>query len=388
MPPSRKVRLNNHQLLVWARESAGMTVADIARAVDAKEARVEAWERGEDWPTYTQLKDLARKVKRPVAALFLPTPPEPPAPPEDFRHLPASMRGRYGPEALLAFREFRNRLARLAEILAGLEVGTRFTLPRLALDADIAASSGQLRAILGVSLESQIAARSAGAILSAWRDQLFPVGVVVQTLRAPLEEFRGLSVIVGDLAGVGLNTRDPDRARLFSLFHEVAHLCIRRPGVSGEDAGTGGADATSAVEAFCNRFAAEFLLPRGAPQVRDALTELAADPTPDRGRMLSSKLKVSKYVALTRALELGLIDRDMHRDAYVQWRRHDAGVPAKAEGDDGPGYYVSKVAEYGRPYVSTVLSAIERGTLSLHEAARVLDVGLASLEVLRERGVG
>jgi Zn-dependent peptidase ImmA (M78 family)/transcriptional regulator with XRE-family HTH domain len=383
MARSPKMRLNNPELLVWARETAGYDVTEIAHSLGCSPERVHAWERGDDSPSYAQLKAFANKVKRPIAALYLPTPPPSPPPPEDFRQLPEAEKGQWGPEGLLAFREMRNRVRDLRDVLAGTQRGVRFDLPAFGLDADIAREAATLREALGVPVEEQLRAPSHRAVLSQWRDALFGRGVTVHLLRAPLEDFRGFSLILDGLAGIALNARDADAALNFSLFHEVPHLCLRRPGVSGDEGEAQLAGPQGQLESFCNRFAAEFLLPATSGHVTQALRDLVSDLSTTCAQSLGRRLKVSKYALLRRAAELGYVsDRDQW-ETYVRWRSDDEPSPRRGAG--GPTYYTSKVAEYGRAYVSTVFSAVASGALSAPEATHILGVKLANLDGLREK---
>ncbi len=71
-----RVRLNNPKLIRWARESAGLTIEDIARITRTLPTIVEGWEDGSVLPTMIQLRHFARKAQRPLSALFLPEIPE------------------------------------------------------------------------------------------------------------------------------------------------------------------------------------------------------------------------------------------------------------------------------------------------------------------------
>jgi transcriptional regulator with XRE-family HTH domain len=76
-------------VLKWARESANMSIDDVARRLKKSADVVSAWESGADAPTYSQLEALAYDIyKRPLALFFLPTHPDEPKPRAEFRSLP------------------------------------------------------------------------------------------------------------------------------------------------------------------------------------------------------------------------------------------------------------------------------------------------------------
>lgn len=370
MPRSARVRLNNPALLTWARTTAGYSVDDIARHLGKSPEVIEAWERGDAAPTYRQLQDFAAVVRRSVASLYLPEAPDEPPPPPDFRLLPGRERGRFTSEALMAFRELRVNLANLREILSVLGEDLTFALPRWRGFGDVARHASELRELLGVSVETQMTWKSLDHALDEWRWRLFRQGVVVQVLRVPITDVRGFSMISEDLGGIGLSNQDRGGGRAFSLFHEVAHLCLRRPGVSGDgDAGEyEGGDEFAALECYCDSFAAEFLLPREHPAVRAAIAEVAGDFTYDTVRRVGSRFKVSKYVMARRALEVGAVSPPVYWEQREAWLDHDATQRARGWAD----HVRTAVSHKGKPFVAKVLEAIDTGRLTSYEGAQML----------------
>lgn len=61
----------------WARQTIGLSVADVAQALKRPIDEIKAWESGQSAPIYSQLEKLAYQVyKRPLAVFFLPAPPD------------------------------------------------------------------------------------------------------------------------------------------------------------------------------------------------------------------------------------------------------------------------------------------------------------------------
>ena len=101
--------LVKHELLVWARTSAHLTVEDAARKAQVKEEQLAAWELGEGQPSIPQLRKLGRVYKRPLAVFYLPEPPKTFDALRDFRRLPAEMAGKQSPELAFEIRRARAR---------------------------------------------------------------------------------------------------------------------------------------------------------------------------------------------------------------------------------------------------------------------------------------
>ena len=69
-----------------------------------------------------------------------------------------------------------------------------------------------------------------------------------------VEVFRGFALTDEFAPFVVINPRDSAAARCFTLLHELVHLWISEPGISG-------GDPLDPVEVFCNNVASNFLLP-------------------------------------------------------------------------------------------------------------------------------
>ena len=78
-------------LLKWARESAHLSLEEVAKRFSKPVEEISAWESEFDaaTPSYTQLEKLAYELyKRPLAIFFLPSPPSELRPEAEFRALP------------------------------------------------------------------------------------------------------------------------------------------------------------------------------------------------------------------------------------------------------------------------------------------------------------
>jgi len=95
------------RVLIWARKSIGIDIEKVAKRFNASVDTVAKWELGEKKPTLRMLKELAHFYKRPLAVFFLPSPPEEPPLPTDFRVLPQQEKGVLSKETHLALRNAR-----------------------------------------------------------------------------------------------------------------------------------------------------------------------------------------------------------------------------------------------------------------------------------------
>lgn len=137
----------------------------------------------------------------------------------------------------------------------------------LALGADVVRSAASIRAALGLNLEEQRRLPTWTDALRAFIEKADALGVLVMVSgvvgsnnRRPLDpqEFRGFALADPVAPLVFINGADTKAAQMFTLAHELAHLWLGETALSDACA----AEApTQAVERWCNRVAAEMLVP-------------------------------------------------------------------------------------------------------------------------------
>lgn len=369
MPKSATITVDP-ELLKWARESAGLSETQAAKKVGLKPPeRYPEWEAA-GRPTPRQLERLADAVKRPVLAFFLPNKPSEPPAPADFRVAPNTARPELSSTLRFVIRRAR-RVLRIYEELGGAplrEVGASLTLTR---DMPAHVGAAQARNLLGVSLEEQASWGSAAIALEKWRDKLENLGILVLQFNMTGETVSGFSLSNGTPAIV-LNKSDHESRRCFTLFHEWAHLLLGEPGLCNVDEGDL-APVDAGVEAYCNAFAAEALVPLSELRDTGAFADLVARE--DIERAVSWGVKrygVSRWVMLIRSLTARLIPHEVFDQTVDLW---NAQPLAKKKG--GRSYPHRKaVQNLGLPYVSRVMTAREAGEITDAEASDYLNLKL------------
>ena len=100
-----------------------------------------------------------------------------------------------------------------------------------------------------------------------------------------------------------INGADSPAARIFTLAHELAHLWLGNNGVSNFELKSD--QAYNEVEIWCNKVAAELLVPK-----KDLEDKIRIGESYQRSiSRLSSDFKVSNLVILRRLLDTGFIER-------------------------------------------------------------------------------
>ncbi len=185
-------------------------------------------------------------------------------------------------------------------------------------------------------------------------------GVVGNNTRRRLrvQEFRGFALVDPYAPLIFVNGADAKSAQSFTLAHELAHVWLGRGGISGfDDLDPGGSD----VEDWCNAAAAELLVP--AMALRTRWRDVRDDA--DRFESIARTFKVSSVVAARRALDLGLVDKDVFFQFYNDHVHRGGGGGASGSGGD---FYSNQNTRVGALFANQVIRAALEGRIGFKEA--------------------
>ena len=240
----------NPEILIWARETAGLTQEEAARRNqrlrDTRKAsavdRLNALEYGLDEPSRSVLVEMARVYHRPLLTFYLPSPPAKGDRGADFRTLTAERSAIDEGRLDALFRDVRSRQSMVRAVLEDLEeaeplafVGSR----RIEDGPDAVLAS--LRTLLDVDLVDFRKQRTPTAAFGLLRTGAENAGVFV-LLKGNLgthhtdidtDVFRGFTIADDVAPFVIINHHDARSAWSFTLLHELTHLILGQTGVSG-----------------------------------------------------------------------------------------------------------------------------------------------------------
>jgi len=366
-------------LLIWARDSTGLSIAEVSKKAHIRAEVLEEWEQGNQRPTIPQLRKLGEIYKRPLSVFFLSEPPKGFDPQREFRRLPGVSPETESPELRLALRTalYRREAAkdlyeRLGESFATIEHG-------LNPNDDPDAVGLRIRELLGITWEEQLEWTSPHAALNEWRDAIEKLGVLVfQTGGVALKEMRGTSVPEGPLPVIVLNSADAPQGRIFTLIHEFIHLLFARAGHQTSRIEGKRKPEDRVLERASNRYTAATLLPR-----KEFLSEVSRRPDVFTGsdealRRFANRVKVSAETILRRLLSLNRISTTLYSQKRRAWQQHPWYTPNQSKG--GPPIQVRVVSSVGRSFVSLILEGYQRNVISGSDVSDYLGVQLRHLD--------
>lgn len=365
------------ELLKWARESARLDFARYADALPFEPDVIRAWETGQGAPTISQLRELGKAYKRPIAVFFLAAPPADFDAQREFRRLPGLQPGTESPALIFAIRQAAYHRAAAIDLaqLTGAE------MPELDAafhpDLEVEEAGARVRSLLQISWSQQLAWASPHAALSAWRAAIESYSVLIfQAGGVTLDEMRGTCIPDQPFPVILINTKDAPHGRIFTLIHEFIHILLHVSGHQTTRMQGRRAPEEQTLEVAANAFASATLLPK-----RPFLKELerypgAADGVDESLRLFSQRVKVSPEAILRRLTDLQIVSRATYRAKRAEWGtrpwyvRQQAGGPipqaVKVLAREGKGFARLVFEAYDRNLITTSTASDYLGTKPVH----------------------
>jgi Zn-dependent peptidase ImmA (M78 family)/transcriptional regulator with XRE-family HTH domain len=372
----------NPAILTWARKRSGQTVEQVAAALGKDSAVIASWESGEAAPTYVQLEKLAYAIfRRPLALFFFPAPPDEPDPHQSFRTLPEFEIDELSAEVRFKIRQAHAMQLSFAELADRTSPAPRQMLHDLRAvgKPSPAALASAVRDYLNLDVATQRGWRSNEHALRAWRTAVEGAGVFVFKDSFKQKDVSGFSLYDNDFPIVYINNSTAKTRQMFTLFHEIGHLLTHTGGVTKrDDSYIDGLHGHSRdVEVFCNRFAADVLVPEAALATED-LTVSDANVA-----QLARHYRVSREVILRRFLERGLVSETYYRARLKQWAS-DYFDKAGDDSESGGNYYSTQASYLSDTFARLAFRSYYQGNISLDELARHLNLKMSSVSGLEQ----
>jgi Zn-dependent peptidase ImmA (M78 family) len=357
-------------LLRWAVARAGWD----EETIDRRAPNLDNWLDQEKRPTLRQLEKFARDTHTPLGQMFLEEPPVEAVPIPDMRTVQNTQIAQPSADLLDTIylcqehQDWYREFARSQEFDPIEFIGSATLDDRPKLVAD------RIRTDLNFGPNERSAF---GTWEDAFRElinRIEDIGVIVKvngvvganphrTLRP--EEFRGFALSDGLAPLIFVNGADTKAAQIFTIIHELAHLYLGESALS--DAAME-AVSSSAHEVWCNKVAAEVLVPQAL--LRSDYSGTATSQELDR---LARRYKVSTLVLLKSIYDAGLLSWDAYVDHYdAEYRRvMNRLSERRADGSRG-NYYYTQPIRLSRRFAQAVLASTFEGTTTYRDAYHLL----------------
>ena len=353
------------ELLCWARKRSHIDTRDLQKRFPL----LADWERGEKRPTFRQLEDFAKATHTPFGYLFLPEPPEESMPIPDFRTVAGTAPDRPSPNLLDTIYAMQRRQFWLREERLESEAGPLDFVGNARIWDDPDAIGREMRRIVGIG-------EGWAALASTWQGAAGKLRQAIERLgvmavlngvvgndphrKLDVTEFRGFALCDDYAPLIFVNGADAKSAQMFTMAHELAHIWLgpEAEGVSGFEYITPGG---TLVERFCDRAAAEFLLP--GRELKAHWSNVKDEPAPFE--LLARLFKISPIVVGRRAMDLGLVEREAFFSFYRTYTAKERRPKTSSSGGD---FYNNQNFRIGEMFAIRLIRAAKEGRVSFKEA--------------------
>lgn len=394
--------LVNPEILVWARETAGLTQQDAARklgfrdsSITSAEEKLAALEHGQREPSRPLLVKMADQYRRPLLTFYLSKPPALADRGVDFRTLSNDHLTSDDAPLNALVRDIR---ARQSMVRAVMEDEDEAELLEFVgshkLEDGLEVVSESLRLLFGVELAEYRAQSSTLAAFNLLRENAEDSGIFV-LLKGDLGNyvtaigttvFRGFSIADTIAPFIIINDQDARAAWSFTLLHETVHLLLGQSGVSGEY-------SENEIERFCDDVAGNLLLPTGELDALALSASSEFEMVSEQLTAFANESKVSRTMVAYKAYRAQLINQETYVRLSTlfrqQWREERESFRARArEREGGPSYYTIRRHRLGGRLVNFVKRMMATDALSTSRASRILGIKSRQVQRLLDNGSG
>lgn len=337
--------LINNEILQWVRTEFHSDIPAFCANLGINPDKYEKWEQGIEKPSLGAFRSLCDKMRLPISLFYLSAPPQ-----KKNVKLRFDLRTLFG-------EEFDFSLKLRKEI--------KWALDRRSFLIDYSEhipnwkdyfQGKSIREGLDISFDEQIKLKANVDFFAVCRTNLFDRGILVfQAAGYELEEFRGICIHDEILPVIIINRKDSNTGKVFTLFHELAHLQRNQSNFlrNSEDS----------EEVECNRIAADSLVPEA--DFVELVKKFNSDDYSTIAIIVAKKFKVSREFIFRRLFDSGFIGK-IRYDSEIETLKSSYTKAAKGFvppnidciSKNGPSYVKFIINQYSKQKITTY-SAIE-----------------------------
>ena len=231
-----------------------------------------------------------------------------------------------------------------------------------------------MRKALNFNLETRKQLQTWENALQLFRKQVDRIGVMVMisgvvgnnTKRElNVEEFRGFTLSDNFAPLIFINGQDAKSAQMFTLAHELAHIWLGESAISNV-ALNSHLSNNKEIEVWCNKVAAEFLVPLKSLKKEDVGTHPLNVIVP-----LAKKYKVSTLVTIRRLFDAGYINQDEFDKSY---KEELIKIRKSSKSSGGGHFYRTIEIRTNKRFIRNLMTSTYEGKTLFTEAFRLLGI--------------
>ncbi|GAA2960191.1 MULTISPECIES: ImmA/IrrE family metallo-endopeptidase [Glutamicibacter] len=356
-------------LFAWAIENSGKDPSALYKQFKS----LPSWESGEVLPTYKQLEDFAAATYTPFGDFFLKEAPTVEIPIPDFRTIGNRELRRPTPDLLetIFISEQRQEWYRNHALSSGAELLS--FVGSLTIQDSIYSAAESIREQLQFTMPERRQDSSWTAALRRLIDTAEEAGILVMVsgivglnTSRPLnpDEFRGFALADSLAPLVFVNGTDTKAAQIFTLVHEICHLWLGQTALTDSFVSTA---ETNETELWCNRVAAEVLVPKNS-----LIGNFEGSVEAEELERLARIYKVSTLAVLKSIYDANLIPWEKFLTAYDEEYSRIRKILSKKTKSTGGDFYNTHPLRVSRRFAKAVINDTKTGRTLHRDAYRLL----------------
>ena len=334
---------------------------------------IEQWLDGTKTPTFNQIEEFSKKANIPLGYFFLQTPPQEELHLLEYRTIDSEKL--LNPSRNLV--DTIQEMERIQDWMKDYRRDTGFdVLPivgSLKDSDDIVAMAETIRKDMELSPDWYSENNTMGAAFNYIRTRLEQCGIVImlngivgKNTHRPLDsdEFRAFAMADEWAPLIFINAADTQGAKLFSLFHEAAHIWIGVNDFYNDRRNS----SIKETEVICNAVAGELMVPNEA--FEKAWKKNSTEGFTEKIKELAQEFKCGESVIARKALDHDVITQGEYNQimecairAYREMKENKKS--------SGGNYYHTMGSRLDRCFVKAICESIQTGRTSYSEAYRL-----------------
>jgi len=379
----------NPKILQWARETAGLSLEDAARAIDLGDTKTLSGaekladlESGKTQPTRQQLEKMSKKYRRSLLIFYLSEPPIKGDRGQDFRKLPGeSIDDNPNLDALI--RNIKTRQSIVKMLLEDEESPALSFVASAKIQQDPQSVADDIVSTIDLNLTEFRNQKSPEDAFKYLRRCMERSGIFVLLVGdlgsyhtdISIENFRGFAIADTIAPFIVINNNDAHIAWAFTALHEIAHIWLGTTGISGQS-------NEHEIERFCNEVAGRILLPPNELAELDDIQRIDFEEAVSQISEFADLRNISRAMVAFSLLNSGRINPKKWRELINRFDKEWEATKKTQKKSGGPSYYTLQRQKLGDSLIDLVARSINGGILSPTKAAKVLDVSLRNVDNL------
>ncbi len=334
---------------------------------------IKRWLDGTKKPTFHQIEELSRKTNIPLGYFFLQTPPAEEIQLIEYRTVDSNELATPSRNLIDTIHEMENVQGWMREYRQETGFDVLPIVGCLKENSDFENVVKTIRRNLDLSENWYESCKDMSAAFNHVRNLLEECGVVVMlngvvgknTHRAlSIEEFRAFAMVDEWAPLIFINSADSQGAKLFSLFHEVAHIWLGENDLYNDRKNS---QKVKPIEALCNAVASELMVPFG--RFIDKWKKSEVIGTREKITNLAKFFKCGESVIARKAFDAKMIRYDLYESVIED--AIEAYKKMQKNKEPGGNYYYTLGSRLDSRFVRALCESISSGRTTYSEAYRL-----------------